>query len=195
MTGVGSWLRQTAARALPRATGARLAQRVEAPGSLTGQTFAHIINQMLGMPVELVPLSASVSKELAVLSGAAVALNGTAFVFYRNDGSLLHQLHVIAHEFYHLLAGHSGNDVVGQRIESIVTNALQEQFPGLRPELVAHLVGRCISDSGHHDEEAAEKFALSFTANLGLTNEDASAQKASGEKGRLSRLFSAGEFP
>ncbi|OXM45179.1 hypothetical protein [Amycolatopsis alba] len=146
------------------------------------------------MPTRLLPLPAALPGSGSMLTGMTVRLNNTAYIFYRADTSLIHQLHVIHHELFHAMEHHPGMLVSDPVIKDALAQLLRPDLPNLSSELIRHLVGRSCRVGEFQDkhERDAERFAVVMAYRLGLTVPMNGENDAKPEADRLHRLLSNG---
>ena len=178
----------------PVALADRLVGRMRVPHPFTRDAYQAVLSEVVGTTIRLVPFSATAPGQLTSLTGMTVPLANTTYVFYRSDASPVHQLHVIHHELFHILAGHPGIPVSDEHLKNALIEMLKVELPHLNADLIRHLVGRGCTN-GHSDdrhERDAERFAVAVAQRLGLTTPALATDSADEETDKIGRLFSEG---
>lgn len=164
------------------------------PHPFTRDAYQAVLSDVVGTTIRLVPFSATAPGQVTSLTGMTVPLANTIYIFYRSDASPVHQLHVIHHELFHVLAQHPGIPVSDRQLKDALIDLLKVELPHLNADLIRHLVGRGCT-SGHsddRDERDAEKFAIAVAQRLGLTTPSLATDGADEETDKIGRLFSEG---
>ncbi|MBV9450761.1 MAG: hypothetical protein JO345_33210 [Streptosporangiaceae bacterium] len=116
-------------------------------------------------------------------SGLWIALPGADYIFYEQDTTKLHQLHIIGHETGHMVFGHHQVPVSDSEFACLL-------FPDLSQELIRSMLAR----SGYTDaeEEEAEAFASLLMERITLDLHAPASPEAEARMCRVESAFGPG---
>lgn len=128
-----------------------------------------------GRAIRLVPMEL----QKAGLSGLWLETDQADLVAYEATAGVQHRNHIIAHEFAHMLCGHTSS-------EAVADNAARLLFPDLDPALVRRMLGRGGYADG--DEREAEVVATIMLERLGRGDPESHDELPAGEADVLARI-------
>lgn len=110
---------------------AQLGDQLEIPRPFDAAELARRVSILLGHRIDLIALPMTTGAPY----GVTLFTDDAHIIAYEERTSRLHQDHIIAHEFGHVLLGHHG-------VEIDTDQAASELFPALRPALVRRVLNR-----------------------------------------------------
>jgi hypothetical protein len=148
-----------------------LVDSLDLSGRVDLANLSSVLGKRRGRPIHLLPLKLPVSGPC----GMWVATGTYDAVFFEKNTSLLHQHHIVAHEFGHILADHRMEHVLG-------SDASRLLLPDLDPALVRRFLGR----TNYTEDEEREAEVIASLLVRRMAQDDGLNPSPPGELGRLS---------
>jgi len=152
-----------------------LVESLDLPAPCDLVTLRDKVSAERNRPIRLVPLAMHGSG----LSGLWLETDDADLVVYEATTGAQHRNHIIAHEFSHMLCGHTSTEAVTDQAATLL-------FPDLDPGLVRRMLGR--GGYADRDEQEAEVVATIMMERLGRSDPGAADELPAAEADVLARI-------